>query len=61
MMKFMNLLSGKEENMMEKIRYRDGLGEMRDKEKKGRGAMGRDERQREKVGVQALVQVKDHL
>jgi hypothetical protein len=47
--------------MMEKIRYRDGLGEMRDKEKKGRGAMGRDERQREKVGVQALVQVKDHL
>jgi len=61
MMKFMNLLPGKEENMMEKIRYRDGLGEMRDKEKKGRGAMGRDERQREKVGVQALVQVKDNL
>jgi hypothetical protein len=61
MMKFMNLLPGKEENMMEKIRYRDGLGEMRDKEIKGRGAMGRDERQREKVGVQALVQVKDHL
>ena len=43
----MNSLSGREENMMEKIKCRDGPGEMRDREKR-RGATGRDEMQREK-------------
>jgi hypothetical protein len=34
MVKFMNLLIGREENMMEKIRCRDKLEEMRDREKR---------------------------
>jgi len=38
MVKFMNLLSGKEKNMMEKIRCGDEFGEMRGREKRGRGA-----------------------
>jgi len=37
MVKFMNLLPGKEKNMMEKIRCEDELGEMRGKEKRRRG------------------------
>jgi len=37
MVKFMNLLSGKEKNMMEKIRCGDELGEMRGREKRERG------------------------
>ena len=44
MVKFMNLLPGKEKNMMEKIRCRDELGEMRGREKRGRrgAAVGLD-------------------
>jgi len=37
MVKFMNLLTGREENMIKKIRCRDELEKMRDKEKKRRG------------------------
>jgi hypothetical protein len=37
MVKFMNLLPGKEKNMMKKIKCRDELGEMRGREKRGRG------------------------
>jgi hypothetical protein len=38
MMKFMNLLRGREESVMKKIRCRDGLGEMRGG-KKGEGML----------------------
>jgi hypothetical protein len=37
MVKFMNLMPGKEKNMMKKIRCRDELEEMRGREKRGRG------------------------
>jgi hypothetical protein len=37
MVKFMNLLTRREENMMEKIRCSDELEEMRNREKKRRG------------------------
>jgi hypothetical protein len=37
MVKFINLLTGREENMMEKIRCSDELEKMRNREKKRRG------------------------